>query len=119
MFACFTVLHTMVVLTAIRCLLTQNYESFAICILTLALFLLPALIEERMDISIPPLFQAIIFLFIFAAEILGEVDHYYVKIPGWDTALAILSHSCRVLLLYDDRRRMGVFRMRHGQVLPF
>ena len=87
MFACFTVLHTMVVLTAIRCLLTQNYESFAICILTLALFLLPALIEERMDISIPPLFQAIIFLFIFAAEILGEVDHYYVKIPGWDTAL--------------------------------
>ena len=40
-----------------------------------------------MDISIPPLFQIIIFFFIFAAEILGEVNHYYVKIPGWDTML--------------------------------
>ena len=30
---------------------------------------------------------AIIFLFIFAAEILGEVNHYYTRIPGWDTIL--------------------------------
>ena len=28
-----------------------------------------------------------IYLFIFAAEILGEVNHYYVLIPGWDTML--------------------------------
>ena len=49
--------------------------------------LVPALIEDKMDLTIPPLFQAIIFTFIFAAEILGEVDHYYVKIPGWDTML--------------------------------
>ena len=81
------VLHTMVVLTAVRCLITQNYENFALCLLTLVLFLLPALAEDRLDISIPPLFQVIIFLFIFAAEILGEVNHYYVKIPGWDTML--------------------------------
>jgi hypothetical protein len=33
------------------------------------------------------LFQAIIFTFIFAAEILGEVNNYYVRIPGWDTML--------------------------------
>ena len=81
------VLHTMVILTAIRCLITKNYESFATCILVLLLYLVPALIEEYMDLSIPPLFTAIIFAFIFAAEILGEVDHYYVKIPGWDTML--------------------------------
>ena len=87
MFAFFMILHVMVVLTAIRCLLTQNYESFALCILTLILFLLSALIEDKMDVSIPPLFQVIIFCFIFAAEILGEVNHYYVKIPGWDTML--------------------------------
>jgi hypothetical protein len=40
-----------------------------------------------MKLTIPPLFQGIIFAFIFAAEILGEVDHYYVKLPGWDTML--------------------------------
>ena len=83
----FLILRILVVLTAVRCLLTQNYESFALCILTLVLFLVPAFIEERFKISIPPLFQGIIFFFIFAAEILGEVNHYYVAIPGWDTML--------------------------------
>lgn len=86
-FVVFMVLHTLVILTAIRCLITKNYESFATCILVLLLYLVPALIEDKMDLSIPPLFQAIIFSFIFAAEILGEVDNYYVKIPGWDTML--------------------------------
>ena len=86
-FIVFLVLHTMVILTAIRCLFTKNFESFATCILVLLLFLVPAIIEERMDVSIPPLFEGIIFAFIFAAEILGEVDNYYVKIPGWDTML--------------------------------
>ena len=90
-FVLFMILHTMVVLTAIRCLITHNYESFATCILVLLLFLLPALIEDKMKLSIPPLFQAIIFAFIFAAEILGEVDHYYVRIPGWDTILHTLN----------------------------
>ena len=90
-FVVFVILHTMVILTAIRCLVTQNYESFATCILVLLLFLLPALIEDKMKLSIPPLFQAIIFAFIFAAEILGEVDNYYTKIPGWDTILHTLN----------------------------
>ena len=53
----------------------------------LLLFLVPALIEDKMDLTIPPVFQAIIFTFIFAAEILGEVNSYYVRIPGWDTML--------------------------------
>lgn len=86
-FTVFAVLRVLVILTAVRCLFTRNFESFATCILVLLLFLVPALIEDKMDLSIPPLFQAIIFSFIFAAEILGEVDHYYVKIPGWDTML--------------------------------
>ena len=86
-FTVFMILHIMVILTAIRSLVTQNYESFATCILVLILFLVPALIEDKMDLSIPPLFQAIIFAFIFAAEILGEVNNYYVKISGWDTML--------------------------------
>jgi hypothetical protein len=77
----------MVVLTMVRCIMTHNYESVATCILVLLLFLLPAFIEDLMDVTIPSAFQVIIFAFIFAAEILGEIDHYYVKIPGWDTML--------------------------------
>ena len=86
-FIFYSVLRIMVLLTMIRCIITRNFESVAICVLSLILFLLPALLEDVMDMSIPPLFQGIIFAFIFAAEILGEINHYYVRIPGWDTML--------------------------------
>ena len=86
-FAFYMILRIMVLLTMIRSLVTGNFESAATCLLVLLLFLLPALIEDLMDLTIPPVFEAIIFGFIFAAEILGEVDHYYVRIPGWDTIL--------------------------------
>lgn len=81
----------MVVLTLIRCLVTRNFESAATCILVLLLFLLPAFLEDTLNLTIPPFFQAIIFAFIFAAEILGEINHYYVRIPGWDTILHTLN----------------------------
>lgn len=86
-FIFYVILRVMVVLTMIRCLLTQNYMSAATCILVLLLFLLPAFLQDTMKLTIPPLFQAIIFGFIFAAEILGEINHYYVRIPWWDTIL--------------------------------
>ena len=90
-FAFYIVLRLMVVLTLIRSLVTQNFESAATCILVLLLFLIPAFLEDALDLTIPPFFQAIIFAFIFSAEILGEVNHYYVKIPGWDTILHTLN----------------------------
>ncbi len=86
-FVFYVILRVMVVLTMIRCLITQNYMSAATCILVLLLFLLPAFLQDTMKLTIPPLFQAIIFGFIFAAEILGEINHYYVRIPWWDTIL--------------------------------
>ncbi len=86
-FIFFSILRAMVLLTLVRCILTRNYQSAALCVLTLVLFLLPAFFQDKMNLTIPPVFQAIIFGFIFAAEILGEVNHYYVKIPGWDTML--------------------------------
>jgi hypothetical protein len=86
-FIFYIILRVMVILTMIRCIITRNFESVAICLLVFILFLLPAFLEDVMDVSIPPLFQGIIFAFIFAAEVLGEIDHYYVRIPGWDTML--------------------------------
>lgn len=86
-FIFYTVLRVLVFLTMIRCILTGNYQSMMLCLLSLVLFLVPAFLQDKMKIEIPPVFQAIIFGFIFAAEILGEVDHYYVRIHGWDTML--------------------------------
>lgn len=86
-FIFYTVLRVLVILTFIRCIVTHNYQSAMLCVLTLILFLIPALLQDRMKIEIPPVFQVIIFGFIFAAEILGEINHYYVRIHGWDTML--------------------------------
>ena len=86
-FIFYTILRVMVILTFIRCIITKNYQSAMICVLTLILFLIPAFLQDKMKIEIPPVFQVIIFSFIFAAEILGEINHYYVKIHGWDTML--------------------------------
>jgi len=86
-FILYSILRLLVILTMIRQILTGNYEGAAVCILSLVLFLLPSFAQNRFKIEIPPIFQAIIYLFIFAAEILGEVDNFYVNIPGWDTML--------------------------------
>lgn len=86
-FIFYTVLRVLVFLTMIRCIMTGNYQSMMLCLLSLILFLVPAFLQDKMRIEIPPVFQVIIFGFIFAAEILGEVDHYYVRIHGWDTML--------------------------------
>lgn len=86
-FILLTILRVMVIITMIRCIITGNYENALICVLSLILFLIPAILQDAMKITIPPFFQGVIFVFIFAAEILGEIDHYYVEIPGWDTVL--------------------------------
>lgn len=86
-FVFYVILRVLVLLSLVRNIITHNYESAAICVLSLLLFLVPAFLQDVMDVSIPPLFRGIIFAFIFAAEILGEVNHYYARIPGWDTML--------------------------------
>lgn len=90
-FYVYSVLRILVIVTAIRCFITGSYENFALCLLSLVLFLLPAFFEEKFKVDIPPVFEAIIYIFIFSAEILGEVNKYYTSIPGWDTLLHTLN----------------------------
>ena len=86
-FFTYSVLRILVILTGIRCFFQGRYEDVALCILSLFLFLLPSFFSEKLKVEIPTLFESLIYLFIFAAEILGEVNHYYTAIPGWDTML--------------------------------
>ena len=90
-FRLYSVLRVLVILTLIANLVRGNYENAALCILSLVLFLMPAFFEKKLRIEIPPLFESIIYLFIFSAEILGEVNHFYTLIPGWDTILHTLN----------------------------
>ena len=81
------VLSFFIVLTFVRAAFVHRYENMFVCVLSLVLFCVPMMIERSLDIDIPPVMEGIIYCFIFAAEILGEINSFYTIIPGWDTML--------------------------------
>lgn len=86
-FILYSVLRILIIIIGIRSLFNGNYNGAAYCLLSLLLFLVPSLMEQGFSINIPPLLEGSIYLFIFAEEILGEVNYFYMAIPGWDTML--------------------------------
>ncbi len=88
-FILFIILRTIVIAIGVRSVVLGNYEHTFMCVLTLTLFLLPPFISKTFQIELPSLLEKIVLIFIFAAEILGEVSDYYVKYPIWDTMLHI------------------------------
>ena len=85
--AVYFVLRFFVILVMIAQLFNRNFENFFLCILTLLLFLIPSFLEKKIKIELPGTLEIIILLFIFAAEILGEIQSYYIAFPYWDTML--------------------------------
>ncbi len=86
-FAVYIALRTVVVALLVWAILRRDYENAFICVLSLALFLVPAFAEKNLGIQLPSVLEVIILLFIFAAEILGELNSFYIKFPFWDTML--------------------------------
>ena len=81
------VLRLLVILTMIRQFISGNYENFFLCILTLLLFLLPAFVGKKFNVELPNGLEIMVLVFIFSAEILGEIQEFYIAIPYWDTML--------------------------------
>ena len=85
--AVYLVLRALIILALIRALFLGNYESVFLCVLSLVLLIMPSILQRRLDITLPSAMEIIILLFIFAAEILGELASFYVRVPNWDTML--------------------------------
>ena len=83
----YLMLRLMVIYVLISQLVKAHYENVYICILTLVLFMLPSFIERRLHVDLPDMLEIIILLFIFAAQIMGEIQSYYLTIPCWDLIL--------------------------------
>lgn len=86
-FAVYVVLRLIVVAELVLSILRGEYESAFICLLVLILFILPFFIQQNFGIQLPTTLEIIILLFIFAAEILGELEGYFITYPDWDTML--------------------------------
>ena len=83
----YVLLRFLVIIIAVAQFFNGNYENVFLCGLTLILFLLPTIFERALKIDLPNTMEIIILLFIFAAEILGEIQSFYTTFRGWDTIL--------------------------------
>lgn len=104
-------LRLSVILTMVAQIYNRNFENVYLCILTLVLFMLPAIFERKLHIDVPDTLEVIVLLFIYAAEILGEIREYYIAVPFWDDLLhttngflcAAIGFSLVNLLNKDER----------------
>ena len=90
-FFVYLVLRFFVIVSLIMAAIRGEYENVFVCTLSLVLFLVPSFIERSLKIDFPSTLEIIMLLFIFSAEILGEIHNYYVKVPYWDTVLHTLN----------------------------
>ena len=91
MAAVYILLRLSVIAVMIAQFFNGNYENVFLCVLTLVLFMLPSMIERRFDIDLPDTLEIVILLFAYSAEILGEIQAYYIEFPYWDTMLHTLN----------------------------
>ena len=83
----YLVLRALVILTLVRGVFRREYQTVFLCALSLVLLVLPSIISKKMKIVLPSTLEIIILLFVYAAEILGEINSFYVRVPHWDTML--------------------------------
>lgn len=92
--ALYVTLRGLVILVLVREFFTGNYFNCLLCLFSLILFTVPFFIEKQLMIDLPNVLEVIIYIFIFSAEILGEIDNFYNLIPFWDTILHTINGFC-------------------------
>ncbi len=113
------VLRALVILVLVRAALRRDYESVFLCGLTMVLMILPSIFARKLNIELPSTLEIIILLFIFAAEILGELNSFYIRVPNWDTMLhTINGFLCAAIgfALVDMLNRRDLFSFKLSPV---
>lgn len=85
------VLRLLVIASLVLELFERDYYGVFLCVLTLVLFMISVFVDKKLNIKLPSLLECIILLFIFSAEILGELRGFYMKFAYWDTILHTLN----------------------------
>lgn len=89
--AVYIILRVIIVAILIFSIINGKWENTMTCVLTLILFMIPSFIENKMKIDIPNVVEVIMLLFVFSANVMGELGSFYEKIPMWDTILHTLN----------------------------
>lgn len=90
-FLVFSGMRVVVIIMMVLQFFNHNYENVFLCLLTLGLMLMPSILQVTFKVEFPSTLEIIILGFIFAAEILGEIQSFYIYFPYWDTILHTLN----------------------------
>lgn len=86
-FMVYAILRLLVIVVLILQVFNGNYENVFLCALTLLLLIIPSFLQVNLKIELPTTLEIFMLLFIFSAEILGEIREFYIIFPFWDTLL--------------------------------
>ena len=83
----FVIFVSLVLAVMVRQIFLQNWMNMMLCVLSVAIMCAPRLLNKTMGIALPNVLEIAIIVFVFAAEILGEIANFYRRIPIWDSML--------------------------------
>lgn len=87
----YLVLRFLVIVCMVAQSMNGNWMNVFLCIFTLILFTVPTIISKKLHVKLPTTLEIIVYLFIFAAEILGEIQNFYGVFVHWDSMLHTLN----------------------------
>lgn len=111
----YVILRFLVIACLVAQVFHQNWDNVFLCVLTLILFTIPYFIDRKLKIYLPNALEIMILLFIFSAEMLGEIQNFYGIFKSWDTILHTLNgFLCAAigLSLIDILNRNQRFRIK-------
>ncbi len=86
-YAVYAILSLLILATLVRNAFLGRWENVFTCVLASLLLLIPPVIERSFHVNLPTTLEILAYVFVFCAEILGEIGNFYVHFPFWDTML--------------------------------
>ena len=86
-FVIFVVLNIAVIGAIIRCIFEKRPSGVFVGVLALILLLIPPFVKKSFKVELPTVLESIAYTFVFCAQILGEIESFYTKVPFWDSML--------------------------------
>ena len=86
-FFVYMTLRLLVTAVLIISIIRGRYENITMCVIALILFTIPPIFERTLNADFPTVFEIVILMFVFSAQILGELACFYIKFSFWDTML--------------------------------
>lgn len=110
----YVILRFLVIICMTGQVIRGNWNNVFMCFITLLLFTIPTIVDKALKIKLPSTLEIIIYLFIFSAEILGEIQNFYGIFRHWDTILHTLNGFLMGAIgfsLIDILNKRHVFQM--------